>query len=318
MSARRSLFAVVCAGQGEQAALDFAALRPGPAADPAAHELWRSASGQVGCDWAAYWQALPLAARSANLEAQRAVVLFQALRWLDLRTRLPAPDWVVGYSVGELTAHAIAGSLPWRALPALVVARARAMDGVAASWTAAHGDALPTAACLLRAGGPLPPAASERRRQALLRHGLQLAIRRGPADHIWGGPPAALAAMLAEADAPHWQLRVIDVRCPSHTSWMAPALPAWSAALDAAAVQAPAIGILAGISAARVRDAAAVRATLLAQLATPLCWEEVLQALAEHGVGRLLDLGPGSDQTRLIRDQLPALQLLDAAAVQST
>jgi [acyl-carrier-protein] S-malonyltransferase len=92
---------------------------------------------------------------------------------------------------------------------------------------------------------------------------------------------------------------------------MQPAQPAWAAALAAASVSAPVSGVLAGIDARPVRSADAVRTTLVRQIAEPIAWEDCLAALAEHGVTQVLDLGPGQDQSRLLREALPHVEVLD-------
>lgn len=316
MSAPPLRCALVCAGQGEQAGLDFAVLRPRAGDPEEMHEVWAAASALVGADWLDYWRALDAPARARNRDAQCAVVTAQALRWLRARRRCGTPAWVIGYSVGELAAHAIAGSLAYASLPRLAAARAAAMDAATEALLATSGvppaEEAPLAhACLLRVGGPLPPAAAERRQAALQRHGLALAIRRGPRDSVWGGRPQDVSALLAEADAPQWQLKRIDVRCPSHTPWLAAAQEPWRRVLAAEPVQAPRQGVLAGISADPVRDAEGVRESLVRQLAQPILWDLCLDALQERGVREVFDLGPGSDQSRLIRAQCPRLRLAE-------
>ncbi len=322
----RRRLAVLCAGQGEQAGLDFAALRPaGAAADAAsaAQRLWVAASRQVGHDWAEDWATRSQEARRANRHAQLAVVVWQGLTWLAWQQRaaqgagastaaLPTADWVVGYSVGELAAHAIAGSLDWADLPALAVARAAAMDACIGSVVSPlpsgpGGGDNAARYCLLLLNERLPPAARSRRQIALDRHGLALAIQRSPGEAVWGGPAAAVAAFLAESQQAGWGARLLPVTVPSHTRHLRAARPAWTAALDAVQVQAPRHGVLAGITGEPVRTADSVRQTLIAQLEQPIQWALTLEALRERGITHALDLGPGRDQSRLLEAVAPAV-----------
>lgn len=301
MNPSRRRLAVVCAGQGEQVDAGFDALRPAPGDPPELAELWQVATRMSGMDWQQAWAAQDREQRCSNLSAQRAVVLLQLMRWLKVRDRLTAPAWIVGYSVGELSAHAIAGSLACLEIPALATARAQAMDLACAGRT--------PGACLVLVSGDLPPGARARRQAALTRHALALAIRRSASEQVWGGPADAVAAFLAEARHAVWGVRAIDVRVPSHTHWMTPALPAWSAALASATVQVPHSGLLSGISAEPLRSAAAAADSLLRQLVEPICWDDCLAALGERGVTEVLDLGPGGDQSRLLREALPGVQV---------
>lgn len=308
---------VVCAGQGAQAELDFTALRPGSGtsagmpADPAAQALWLAASTAVGGDFAHWWAGLDGPARRANRAAQLAVTTWQTLQWLRLRRNWGQPAWVAGYSAGELAAHAIAGSLAFADLPGLVVARAAAMDQ--ATQNAAHAAAAGKGGpCLVLLAERLPPGVRAERREALERHGLQLAILRSPAESVWAAPAGQVAALLqdpvlAGRPASAWGMRVLDVQVPSHSAYLREAVPAFAGALDAVPLQAPVCGVLAGVDAEPVRTVEAVRASLLRQLVAPIAWHDVLQALAERGVTAVLDLGPGADQTHLIEVAAPGL-----------
>ncbi len=306
MSGPVQRLAVICAGQGAQAELDFSALRPGADDAVEAHDLWRAASAQLGGDWQDQWSTLDAVSRRANRVAQLAVALWQGLQWLRVRTELPTPAWVIGYSAGEVAAQAIAGSLAFADVPGLMTARAEAMD-------AACGVA--DSPCLVLLGSRLPAAARQRREAALQRHGLCLSIQRTPAEAVWAAPAAQIAAFLADATQDGgWDARAVDVRVPSHSVYLQPALHPWRAALAACAVQAPQTGVLAGITGDPVRTADAVRSTLVDQLAQPIQWSDVLQGLLERGVTRVLDLGPGSDQGRLLEAQQADLQLFQVSA----
>ena len=300
---------MICAGQGPQVGLDFAGLRPS-AGDPAeAQVLWQAAGAALGAgpgaDWHSVWSALTADAQRANRAAQLAVALWQGLQWLRVRDRLPAPAWVAGYSAGEVAAHAIAGSLAFADVPALMVARATAMDQACG---VADGP------CLVLLGARLPPAARLRRTTALQVHGLQLAIQRSAAEAIWAAPAANVTAFLAQAAGEGgWDARAVDVRVPSHSPWLQAALPPWQACLQACAVAAPRAGILAGIHGDPVRSAEAVRQVLAQQLVQTITWDAVLQALHERGVTRVLDLGPGNDQSRLVEAACPAMQVIGVA-----
>jgi [acyl-carrier-protein] S-malonyltransferase len=295
--------AIICAGQGQQASLDFTALRPG-ALDSADYQLvWRSFSECVGGEFDHVWSALTQEQRSQNYYAQLGIVAWQVLSYLRYRKALTQIDWVLGYSVGELSAQAIAGSIPFGELAGLVRIRAQLMDQVAP-----NSKHLP---CLFLLSERLPPQARSRRLASLERLGLKLAIHRSQSESIWGGPPEPVAQFLLEAHKASWGARAIDVRVPSHTSYLSCVVPLFREALSAASLHPPEIKILAGISAEPVRTIDEVEDALSLQLAQTIRWDECLMAMLERGVTDMLDLGPGQDQSRLVQALSSDIHILD-------
>ena len=300
---RLSRLAIICTGQGQQAGLDFKELRPNALDSGEYGLLWRSFSDALGGEFDKAWALLTPEQRTLNVNAQLGVVAWQVLRYLRYRGVLPQIDWVVGYSVGELSAQAISGSIPLGQLVKLVKTRAQVMD-----------EAFPNPnhlPCLFLLSERLPPQARVRRKECLEKLGLQLAIHRSQAETIWGGAPEAVALFLQEADKASWNARAIDVRVPSHTSFLSAAVPIWKEKLIAASLQPPAIKILSGISAEPVRTIREVQDALSLQLAQTIRWEECLAAMQERGVTEVWDIGPGQDQTRLVQELKSEINILD-------
>jgi [acyl-carrier-protein] S-malonyltransferase len=63
--------------------------------------------------------------------AQPLLCLFQAMVWAELSERLPTPQFVAGYSLGELSAYGCAGALAPKDTIGLATARAHFMDSAA-------------------------------------------------------------------------------------------------------------------------------------------------------------------------------------------
>jgi [acyl-carrier-protein] S-malonyltransferase len=143
------------------------------------------------------------------------------------------------------------------------------------------------------------------------RLGLQLAIHRSQAESIWGGAPEAVALFLQEADKASWNARAIDVRVPSHTSFLSAAVPLWREKLFASSLKVPAIKVLSGISAEPVRTISEIQDALSLQLSQTIRWEECLAAMQERGVTEVWDIGPGQDQTRLVQELKAEIHILD-------
>lgn len=277
--------ALLCPGQGSQHPGMFDRVRDDPAAAPA---LAAREGNGAGMD--------PF----ANAAAQPAVVACALAHAAALTARadgLPPPTVLLGYSVGELAAAALAGCFPDPAVAVrLAGARAAAMDSAASVGAPGGG--------LLAVRG-LPDDALD----ALARDaGLVTAIFNGPGHRVLGGPPDALTLgeHLARVRGAA-TVRRLPVTVPAHTPALAPAAAPFRAALLAAGPRAPAPGttFLAGIDAAPVRDVPRLVDTLSAQLHRPILWERCLLAAWERGARVFLELPPGDALSRMARDVLP-------------
>lgn len=113
--------AVLCPGQGGQHAAMFARVADAPAAASvlaAASKVLGAAAHTLAADNARYTNAI----------AQPLVCAGTLAHWQLLRAQLPTPVLVLGYSVGELAAHAVAGSMEIDTCLQLASTRARLMD----------------------------------------------------------------------------------------------------------------------------------------------------------------------------------------------
>ncbi|MBP0599457.1 acyltransferase domain-containing protein [Herbaspirillum sp. LeCh32-8] len=234
----------------------------------------------------------------ANRNAQPLIVAAQLAAWHAISAPLAeiagSPTVVAGYSVGELSACAVAGVLDAEQTIALAAQRARCMDEAAA--------ALP-AQGLMSVGGVAVGLA----RACLQRHGAGVAIDTGEDSLIAGGPNAALQAAAVELQAQGARTGELPVGLASHTPLMQAAVAPFSAALAQVAGAAPSATLLAGVSGQAVADAAQARQLLVRQLTETIQWAACMDACAERGVTVALELGPGSALTRMLRERHPQI-----------
>ncbi|WP_122975317.1 acyltransferase domain-containing protein, partial [Xanthomonas citri] len=120
--------------------------------------------------------------------------------WQALCAQLPTPLLVLGYSVGELAAHAVAGSMSIDTCLQLAATRARLMDA-----------ASPQQAGLMAVIG-VPLRALETLCQT---HGAALAIINGDDHAVLGGPRAALQALGEAASAQGARVTLLPVGVPA-------------------------------------------------------------------------------------------------------
>ena len=276
-------FAVLCPGQGGQHAGMFARVADAPAAAnvlATATELLGTSVQTLAADPGRY----------ANAIAQPLVCAGTLAQWQVLRAQLPTPILVLGYSVGELAAHAVAGSMDIDTCLQLAAIRARLMDA-----------ASPENSGLMAVVG-LPLRALETLCQT---HGAAIAILNGDDHAVLGGPHAALQALGDAAQAQGARITLLPVSVPAHTPWLRAAADAFAMALKNAEITVPKLRVLAGIDARAVTTQAVVVDTLAAQIAQTVRWHDVLVQAAERGARVFLELGPGSALARMAREGLP-------------
>lgn len=286
--------AILCSGQAGQhprmlddflAAPDCAGLRD-------------TASAVLGQDVAAWWRGLDEAAIFANANAQFAIALHQLAAWSRLSPLLPAPPVVAaGYSLGEVLAWHVAGALDAASILALVRERAALMDRHAPSGGAVG--------CMLLWRGRSTPAMRAAGERGMAAHGLAVAIQRPGGERVLGGPAAAVDAFLADPALAGADLKRLAVSVPSHTPWLAGAVPPFHERLAASSLADPAVPVLAGIDGSLLRRRADALNYLPRQLAEPLRWDWCQETLASLGVDVALELGPGNDLAKLLEASLP-------------
>ncbi|MGT9865130.1 malonate decarboxylase subunit epsilon [Stenotrophomonas maltophilia group sp. P373] len=287
--------ALLCSGQGAQHAAMFDRVRDLPAArhtlDVASTVLGRDVFSAAAAD-----------DRFDNAQAQPLLCAATLAQWQGLRDNVPTPTLIAGYSIGELAAHAIAGSFDATTCLALAAQRAQLMDG-----------ASPTDAGLQAVLGlerhVLQPLCDL--------HGAYVAIANGQDHFIVGGTHAALQRLAGAARAQGAGIRPLAVHVPAHTPLLAAAVAPFAAALHASPLRAPRLPLLAGIDARPVRDRATVVHTLSAQLAQTIEWAQVMCQAFERGARVFLQLGPGNALARMVAPAYPCCEVRAVEEFQS-
>lgn len=287
--------ALLCSGQGAQHAAMFDRVRDLPAArhtlDVASTVLGRDVFSAAAAD-----------DRFDNAQAQPLLCAATLAQWQGLRDNVPTPTLVAGYSIGELAAHAIAGSFDATTCLALAAQRAQLMDG------ASPADAGLQAVLGLERH-VLQPLCDL--------HGAHMAIANGQDHFIVGGTHASLLRLADAAQARGADIRPLPVHVPAHTPLLAAAVAPFAAVLDASPLQAPRLPLLAGIDARPVRDRAMAVHTLSAQLAQTIEWAQVMRQAFERGARVFLQLGPGNALARMVAPAYPCCEVRAVEEFQS-
>jgi [acyl-carrier-protein] S-malonyltransferase len=293
--------AILCPGQAAQSPAMFDLAAGDPSALARVESWLRDGGGPVS------QMPLPelLAHPSAmfdNRSAQPLVAAATLMAWSMLAERLPRPAMVAGFSVGEVSAYAIAGVLPLERAVAIASQRAAIMSE-AASRSGEQGMAA------------VSGIAFEAARDLAAQAGCEPAIDT-PGALIVGGLRANLDQLAKISPQAGASYKPLPITVASHTSVLVDAVDPLRRLLEANSV-APALPLLAGVSASAVRDGSEAAALLARQTSNTIRWTDCLDAIAEACVDVALELGPGNALTRMLRDRHPQIACRSVADFRS-
>jgi [acyl-carrier-protein] S-malonyltransferase len=209
------------------------------------------------------------------------------------------PALMAGHSLGEYTALVAAGAIAFEAALPLVRFRAQAMQeavpegiGGIAAVIGLEDDAI-RAVCAEAAQGQVLEAANYNAPGQVVIAGHREAVARGMELAKARGAKRAVA---------------LPMSAPSHCSLMRPAAQRLAQLLADAPLQAPEVPVINNADATTLQEPAAIRDSLLRQLSSAVRWVESVQAMAQAGVARVIECGPGSVLTGLNKRIVPEVE----------
>ena len=203
----------------------------------------------------------------------------------------PGAALMAGHSLGELAALAAAGSLSESDGLEIAIVRGRLMQEAA--------ERGPSGGMLAVLGkGEGAPAIARRLR-------LTVANDNAPGQVVLSGPDEMLEAAIPRLKEAGLRTMRLRVQGSFHSPAIAPAVPAFRAALAEVEVSAPRVPVISGTTALPFDD---VRRRLTEALVSPVRWRETLLRLHELGARRYVETGPGSVLTGLVRRTLDGVE----------
>ena len=215
--------------------------------------------------------------------AQPAIFLSSLAGFLELQDATEAVAFA-GHSLGELSALAAAGALSYEDALELVVARGRLMDESGRS----SGDG-----SMLAVLKSTPEVAAELAAEA----GVWVANDNAPGQTVLAGPREGLRRAAEIGRERGVRSLALDVTGAFHSPWMAAAEQPFREALARADFGEPSVTVFSGFTAAPFVD---MRDELARALTGPVRWRETMVALAAHGAGTFVDVGPDQILARLV------------------
>jgi [acyl-carrier-protein] S-malonyltransferase len=285
--------AILCSGQAGQHRSMLDELLEAPECEP----VREAASAALGRDVATWWSALDDREIFLNANAQFAIAYYQIATWKRIANFLPEASLVAGYSLGELIACHIAGALDTAETFRLVRARAQLMDDAMKGGSSGP--------CMALWRGRVSPATVAQRDRLIAECGLSVAIKRRHGEEVLAGTADAIARFVAELQPLNPNLILLPVTIPAHSQQLAAAADDFREVLKASSLGVPRIPVLGGVDAAPVRTREQLIDALSKQMATTINWGACMETLAESGIDRVVELGPGNDLAKLLEAENP-------------
>ena len=215
-------------------------------------------------------------------------------------------DLVAGHSLGEYSAIVSVGGLTAAQAAAIVRKRGRFMQ-----------EAVPVGSGGMAALiGPTIEEAESICREAAEGDVLSVANINAPGQTVIAGTKAGIERAIAVAKTRGVRRALpLPVSAPFHCALMTPAEERLRTVLEEAPLKDLWVALVSNVDASPIGTANAVRNALLRQVASPVRWVESVRKMAEMGVKRFVEVGPGSVLTGLIKRIEPGVELINVSDV---
>jgi [acyl-carrier-protein] S-malonyltransferase len=243
--------------------------------------------------------------------AQPAIVMtsMAILAALKERRDLPPPAFAAGHSLGEYSALVAAGALSLEDAVRTVRARGKAMQ-----------DAVPPQVGAMAAiMGLDPDKVEDLCKRAAEGEVVSPANFNAPGQIVIAGHAAAVARVSELAAAEKGRAIALKVSAPFHCALMAPAARVVESELAKITIKDLAFPIVANFDAQPNHQASRVKELLVKQVDGPVRWEATVRFMADQGITRALEIGPGAVLAGLVKriaKEIQVTSVKDAAAVE--
>lgn len=277
---------------------------------PAARAVWERADATLGFSLKNLCFEGPEAELTLTKFAQPAIVTTSIAALAAIREvwpELPLPACGAGHSLGEYSALVAAGALAFEDAVRLVHLRGQAMqeavpEGLGGMAAIMGGDVATVAAlCEDAAQGEVVSPANFN----------------APGQIVISGHKTAVARAAALASERKLKAVVLAVSAPFHCCLMAPAAARMHSALADIALGALTFPVLPNVEVKPNQNSARVPELLVRQVDSPVQWEQTVLAMAEAGVTRALEIGPGKVLAGLAKRIDKRISVLSAGTCES-
>src|SRR5881296_1797027 len=223
---------------------------------------------------------------------QPAILTVSVAAWRVLDQKGIRPAFVAGHSLGEYSAHVVAGTISFADAVRTVRNRGKYMQeavpvgmGAMAAILGMSSEEV-TAICSEAAQGEVCEPANINSAEQIVISGHKHAVER--ATRLASARGAKRAVML-------------PVSAPFHCSLMKPAQDRLAGDLRALKLQNPAVPVVSNVDAALVNNAESSRDALIQQVTGAVKWDQSMRLLIASGVQTFVEVGPGKVLCGLMR-----------------
>lgn len=279
--------ALIFSGQGAQKVGMGKSLYDGSAA---ARTLYTQANDVLGWDLAKICFEGPDAELTQTKVCQPALFVHGLAIVAAMREKgkLPAVDFAMGLSLGEVTALTVAGVFDFATGLKVVAERGRLMQ----------------VACEKTTGGMAAIIGEERAKVAELcrEFDIEAANFNAPGQIIVSGEKSKVEAMVAAAkDRGLKKVMALNVAGAYHSRLMEPARAEFTAYLAGVTFNRPQFTVFTNTTGQAVAEPAAIREALVKQVVSSVLWEDCMRACAAAGATEFWECGPGAVLAGLAR-----------------
>jgi [acyl-carrier-protein] S-malonyltransferase len=220
---------------------------------------------------------------------------------------LPAgAAYVAGHSLGEYSALTAAGSLTVAEAARLLRTRGEAMQ---AAVPAGQGGMVAVIGPELAA---VEEIVAEARKRAPAGEVIEIANHNSTNQIVLSGSAKGMEVAIEVAKEKGAKRALpLAVSAPFHCSLMAPAAKVMEQALAASALKAPAVPLIANVTADVVTDAAQIKTLLVQQVTGMVRWVDSVERMKALGVTRILEIGHGNVLNGLIKRIAPEISVVN-------
>ena len=235
---------------------------------------------------------------SRTLYTQPCMYVVESILADLLREKGQQPDLVAGHSLGEYIALYVAGVFEWSAGLRLIQRRAELMDSVAGGMMAAL----------------IGFDREQLEQQIQQTPDVVLANDNSPAQAVISGTPAAVEAVISQVK----KKRAIPLKVSGafHSPFMAAAATEFQQVLESVTFKPAQIPVLSNVEPIPSMDIQVLKERLSRQITGSVRWRETSLRLPEEGIERVVEIGPGTVLTGLIKRTCPNLTLENVSSLE--
>jgi [acyl-carrier-protein] S-malonyltransferase len=273
---------------------------------PTVRQLWQQADEGAGYALSSICFEGPEDTLRQTLNAQPGILVagLAALEAWRQEGNQDTPAFVAGHSLGEYTALVAAGSLDVAEAVRLVRARGEAMQ--------AAGEQTPSGMAAIIG---LDEAVVQ---QICDETGIQIANYNCPGQLVVSGTKDGVTdAMSLARDKGARPVVALAVSAAFHSRLMESAADTMAGILDQAEIRDAAVPLVANVSGQPLTAAPDIRQELKDQICAPVRWETSVRTMADAGVTRFIEFGPGKVLTGMIKRTIPAAELHNVSDLKS-